>query len=296
VGVAGSGPRGPDHRTFIAERFPQVGRIRTFERIEGGWDCATFVVNDEWIVQFPVLPGAAEALRKQVRMLPRLAPEVSAAIPEPELVSEDPICMGYRRIDGVPMTDAGEGGIWPERLGRFLADLHLVPPEWVGLRARTPEQVRARLAEFLPEVRSRLFRLLDPTHRRGLEREVERFLGDDRNWRFAVCVTHGDLGPAHVLVAPSGDLSGVIDWGDAEVGDPVWDFAWMLYAMPAVGERALAAYGGPPDGRFRHRSRFAYLQMPWHEVLYGLDTDQPAVVASGLEGTRARLREIGGDA
>jgi hypothetical protein len=29
--------------------------------------------------------------------------------------------------------------------------------------------------------------------------------------------------------------------------------------------------------------------MPWHEVVYGLDTEQPAFVASGLAGVRVRL-------
>ena len=38
----------------------------------------------------------------------------------------------------------------------------------------------------------------------------------------ALC--HGDLKPAHILV-DAGRLAGVIDWGDAVVGDPLWDIA-----------------------------------------------------------------------
>ena len=34
---------------------------------------------------------------------------------------------------GVSLEEAPDG-LWPERLGRFLYDLHLMPPEYVGLR------------------------------------------------------------------------------------------------------------------------------------------------------------------
>jgi hypothetical protein len=40
------------------------------------------------------------------------------------------------------------------------------------------------------------------------------------------------------------------------------------------------------------RGRDWHLIGPWHEVLFGLDTDQPDFVASGLEGTTARLRAV----
>ena len=92
-----------------------------------------------------------------------------------------------------------------------------------------------------------------------------------------------------MLITEAGDLAGVIDWGDVEVGDPAFDLAWVLHAMPATGERVLGAYGGAPDDRFFVRARFAFLLMPWHEVRYGVRTGQEAFVRSGMEGVRSRL-------
>jgi hypothetical protein len=80
----------------------------------------------------------------------------------------------------------------------------------------------------------------------------------------------------------------VIDWEEVGMGDPVADFAWMLHAAPGPGERALAAYGGPPDTRFRERGRVRFLLMPWHEVEYGLDTGKDEFVESGIAGVRER--------
>ncbi len=141
-------------------------------------------------------------------------------------------------------------GIWPERLGRFLYDLHLTPPEFVGMRALTAATVRDGLRAEVDVLSAHVLPLLSPAERATAERTLTAFLDDDDNFRFATGLTHGDIGPAHVLITDAGDLAGVIDWGDLEVGDPVFDLAWVINAMPEVGERVLGAYGGPPDDRF----------------------------------------------
>ncbi len=191
-------------------------------------------MNGEWVFQFPRLPGAAERLTTQIAVLPELAREVSSAIPSPEYTSTDPVCMGYARIDGRPMS-ADVDGIWPERLGRFLYDLHLTPPEFVGLRSSTAEAVRDGLRRTVDALSVHVLPLLDPGERATAERTLAAFLDDDDNFRFATGLTHGDIGPEHVLITDAGDLAGVIDWGDLEVGDPVFDLAWVINAMPEVG-------------------------------------------------------------
>ena len=109
------------------------------------------------------------------------------------------------------------------------------------------------------------------------------------NWRFATCLIHGDIAPPHVLVGDDGDLAGVIDWGDLEVGDPAGDFAWILGARPQAGERALSAYGGEPDAGFRVRADAAFKLMPWSDVDYGLRIGDDEILQRGLDGLRDRL-------
>jgi Phosphotransferase enzyme family len=276
-----------EHRAFVERRWPELD-VRTFEPVGGGWDCFTYVVNREWVFQFPRLPGAAKRLTTQIDVLPELAREVSSAIPSPEYTSTDPVCMGYARIDGRPMS-ADVDGIWPERLGRFLYDLHMTPPEYVGMRSIPASAVRDGLRREVDAMSLHVLPLLDLGERAAAERTIAAFLDDDDNFRFATSLTHGDIGPEHVLITEAGDLAGVIDWGDVEVGDPVFDLAWVLNAMPEVGERVLGAYGGAPDDRFHVRARFAFLLMPWHEVRYGMETDQAAFVESGMAGVRERL-------
>jgi aminoglycoside phosphotransferase (APT) family kinase protein len=276
-----------EHLAFVRQRWPELA-VETFEPIPGGWDCSSYLANGTWVFQFPRLAGSEARLRKQLALLPELAPEVSSAVPSPEYTSSDPVCMGYRRIEGEPMS-VGVDGIWPERLGRFLYDVHLTPPELVGMRSVSAAAVREELRREVGALSAHVLPLLDPGERGRAQRMVSAFLDDDGNFRFATCLTHGDVGPAHVLVTPSGDLAGLIDWGDAAVGDPVTDLAWMVHAMPEQGERVLGAYGGPPDDRFLLRARFSFTVMPWHEVRYGAETDQPGFVESGMVGVRERL-------
>ncbi len=275
------------HRSFIAERWPELG-IDVFVPFEGGWDCFTYLVNDEWVFRFPRMPGASERLLTQIAVLPEVAREVSSAVPVPVYASTDPVCMGYRLIVGRPMS-ANIDGIWPERLGRFLYDLHMVPPEFVGMRSVSADVVRAGLQEVVDSLGAHVLPRLDADERRRAEETISEFLDDDDNFRFAPCLTHGDIGPEHVLVTEAGDLAGVIDWGDVQIGDPVFDLAWILNAMPDVGERVLGAYGGPPDERFLARSRFAFMLTPWHEVMLGVEAGEDAFVRAGLVGVRARL-------
>ena len=276
-----------DHRAFVVERWPELA-VDAFEPLEGGWDCFTYLANGAWVFQFPRLPDSAARLRKQIEILPELAREVSSAVPIPTYTSIDPPCMGYARIDGTPMS-AEIDGIWPERLGRFLYDLHLTPPEFVGMRSSTAAAVRDGLRAQIASLSHHVLPLLEQGERSRAERAIAGHLEDDDNFHFAPCLTHGDIGPEHVLVSDAGDLSGVIDWGDAEVGDPVCDLAWVLHAMPAHGERVLGAYGGPPDDRFLSRARFRFLLMPWHEVAYGALTGQPSFIERGMAGVRERL-------
>jgi aminoglycoside phosphotransferase (APT) family kinase protein len=115
------------------------------------------------------------------------------------------------------------------------------------------------------------------------------YLDDDRVWSLAVATTHNDLGPEHVLVTPTGDLAGIIDWEEVGPGDPAADFAWWLHAMPDAGQRMLPAYGGEPDRSFCDRSRIAFALMPWHDIEHGISTGDKALLASGLAAARARL-------
>jgi len=277
-----------DPRVRIAAAFPEL-EARDVRPVGTGWTVDTYEVDDGWIVQFPRDDRAAERLRAQIETLPELAAELPALVPEPTHVDPAGPAIAYRKIEGVPLIEAPDG-MWPERLGRFLYDLHLMPPEYVGLRGGTASDVRADMRSELDGFRRRVLPLLESDEAAHIAARLSAFVEDDHVWRFAPCLTHRDLGSEHVLVSPTGDLAGVLDWEDLGVDDPVADFAWLLHELPDQGARALAAYGGAPDPTFRSRGAVRYALMPFHEVVYGLDTGQQGYVRSGVDGVRRRAR------
>jgi aminoglycoside phosphotransferase (APT) family kinase protein len=227
-------------------------------------------------------------LRHQLRVLPKLSPHLGTKIPKPQLACDGPVTIVYKKIDGAA-CEATMPGAWPEQLGGFLARLHTISPRSVGLEKLETDTLRE---DYRVDCK-RLYAAVAP-HLTGGERltadlVLADLLDNDRNWTFIPAVTHNDLGPEHVLVSPPGELVGVIDWEDVGAGDPAADFAWWLHAIPEIGERMLTAYGGATDPGFRDRARCLYAIMPWHEVEHGTATDDPALIASGLDGTRARL-------
>jgi aminoglycoside 2''-phosphotransferase len=276
-----------DLRARIDALFPQI-EAGLVTPVGTGWTVDTFDVDGEWIVQLPRSGYAAGRLRAQIDVLPELAQELSALVPLPVYVSRDEPAMAYRKLEGMPL-DRAPDGLWPERLGRFLYDLHTMPPEYAGLRGRTASDVRGEAAAELDRFRVDVVPLLEPGEQVAVEAGFAAYLDDDVHWRFAPCLVHGDIGPEHVLVKDSGDLVGVLDWEDLSVNDPVGDFAWLLHARPSDGRRALAAYGGAPDATFLDRARFHFALMPFHEVIYGLEASKDAFVGSGIEGIRSRL-------
>jgi aminoglycoside 2''-phosphotransferase len=268
------------------------------ERIGEGWAWDSYLVlggvkgeEVSWIVQIG-RPPYEDDLRRQIAILPELLAEVSAPIPEPEYADASVPAMAYRPMPGRPCSERADLGLWPERLGRFLYDLHAVPPEFVSLRARSAADVRAQVRQELEGARGESFPLLAAHERAALDRTWAAFADDDAIWRLAPCLVHADLGLEHVLVDERGDLTGVLDWSRVEVGDPAWDFAIVLHDLPDQGARALAAYGGAPDAGFPTRAAFAGAFVPFNEVRHGLRTEQPDLVERGIAGVRERLDAV----
>jgi aminoglycoside phosphotransferase (APT) family kinase protein len=236
--------------------------------IDDGWDFKVLIVGDSWVVRWPRHRLAVEEIEKEVELLPVLAPLLPVQVPRFAYVSRDPWLVAYGLIKGEPLVDED-----PDGVRAFLDALHAVDLDGIpGPRPDWLETYREQADEF----RRVVLPLLDPDESaRGKEllAETETLTG------FEPVVTHSDLGPTHLLVR-DGRLAGVIDWGDARVGDPAIDYAWLL--------------NGPfpdwdVDDELRRRARVYHRLGPWFEVHYGVFTDQPQWVESGLRGIRERL-------
>lgn len=263
---------------LIAARFPEV--TGTPERIGSGWDNEMYRVG-EWLFRFPRTADIAPWLERELLVQPHLLRAV-APVPMPEytLVSGAVeglfpyTFVGYRPIPGVDLNAAERlSPDLPGDLGAMLSRLHAVDPALVPpppkFRERSDWQ---RLADALV----RDAETIRPRVPEPALRDAEAFLaGAAPPPPFAgpPRVLHNDLYGSHVLVDPaSGALTGVIDWTDMGVGDPVVDFLELVAVDGyAFTDAMLASYTLPRDPRFDERLRWASRAMS----LYWLDKADP---------------------
>src|SRR5690242_15084497 len=284
----------------LRARYPDLP-IQRYTVFTNGWDSLALALDDIWLVRFARRPNVEAQLAVESRLLPALATTLPAPIPRFDLIGDPgtrgPAFAGYRLLPGVPLpatlaATPDQVSALAHQIGAFLGALHAFPLERAtaavaplslpseGAGAST----RRHYADFYEYIRARVFPLLDAPAQARAAALWEPFLSDNANFAFLPALIHADLAGEHILCDPAaGVLTGVIDWGDARIGDPALDFTGLLRdAGPAFADAALAAYPCPVDPAFRRRMDFYARLIPYHEVRFGLDTHQPDHLALGL--------------
>jgi len=280
----------------IARCSPQI-RIRAWKPILEGWDSVVVEVNGELIFRFPRRSQVQAQLEKEILLLPELARVLPVSVPRFDFVgtvddSEDTRFVGYRKIGGEGLTREMPGP-WSVRrrerqLAAFLSELHRFPvgeAVRLGVGCCSSAQWRQEYRNFRDRVRREVLPLLQPVVRARANAVWNEFLDSEESFRFAPVLVHRDLGGEHILCDPDqGDVTGIIDWGDASIGDPAIDFAGLLCDFGAEFTRGvLAGYEGEVGETFWSRVEFYARIVGFYEILYGLQEGNSTHVAYGLE-------------
>jgi aminoglycoside phosphotransferase (APT) family kinase protein len=279
---------------FAALRGASVTALAT------GWDNTVFLVGGEWVFRFPrravVLPG----VRREIAVLPRLAPRLPLPVPVPELIGHPSDRFpwpfwGARHIAGRELAEsalAEDDRVAAGReLGVFLRALHDPALVAVAVDALPRDPLsRAEPAVRAPMARERLARLArggvwrpDPAVA-ALLHEGER-LGP---YAGPVMVSHGDLHVRHLLVDGDARAAGVIDWGDLCVAGPAVDLSLAYGGFSGAARTALLSTYGPVGEENELRARVLAVFLCAALAEYATDTGRERLLAEALTGiTRA---------
>jgi aminoglycoside phosphotransferase (APT) family kinase protein len=244
-------------RSLVDAQLPQWADLPLRRVSSTGTDNAIYRLGDELGVRVPRIHWAVAQIAKEHEWLPRLAPHLPAAVPEPVATGAPGLdypypWLVYRWLDG---EDALAGAVadWgslAREVAAFVDALRRVDPAG-GPPARgrggplAPHDADAR----------RAIRALDG------EIDVDRALAV---WEAALAAdpwtgppvwVHGDLLPGNIVV-DGGRLVGVIDWSAAGVGDPACEamLAWSLPPDACAVYRAALAFDDPTWARARGRA------------------------------------------
>lgn len=282
------------YRAAIAAAFPNLA-TRSLRFLAEGWDSIVWAVNGDLVFRFPKRAIVATWLRYEIALLPVLGPTLPVPVPRFTYIAEPSAAfpypfVGYRKLPGVPLADAPATIVHPARLaaqiGEFLTALHRFPVTQAvacGIPYASPSAWHAQYATMLTELRA-LFPRMTRAERQRTERLFAAYLDNPLHTEFSPALLHRDLGGDHLLLDPeTGDLNGVIDWGDMSVGDPAQDFCGVPAAwLPTI----LAHYGGTLDATFAERVAFYRALGPYHTLLFGLHTGGEPFIARGLADLR----------
>lgn len=213
----------------------------TFRYNETGLDFQVIQAQDSvgqpWILRLPRRPDVLPRAGNEQKVLALLKGKLPVSVPDWQVY--DPKLIAYPRLSGTPVAEIDmeqkcyTWNLDPEELpaafitslGQAVAALHATDTAAVaraGLKVYQPEQVRENLKAQMLRVKKEL------GVAEALWQQWQTWLQDDSYWPAHTCLVHGDLQAAHILTDSTGNVTGLLDWTEAEVSDPAIDFIALL--------------------------------------------------------------------
>ena len=281
----------------LLEQFPSLDP-RSLRPFAEGWDYSIWAVDERWAFRFPRRELAVPGTRREIEVLPELAPLLPIPVPEPVFVGLPgdgfpwPF-FGSALLPGQELADADLGDTARVEVGRVLARfLRVLHNAAVDYELPTDANRRADMKTRVPKTREQLADLeaegiwQPPASVEGLLDEAER-LPDSR----VSTVVHGDLHFRQVLVDGNGRPTGVIDWVDVCRSDPAIDLSMLWSYFPAEGREAFLAEYGPVRDEQLVRARVVALSLSAALAHYGHNEGFSAIEREALAGLERAATE-----
>lgn len=282
---------------LIEAQFPALAPV-TLSHLGTGWDNVVYLVrahDQQLVFRFPRRSMALELMDTEWKLLDQLAPRLPLTIPRPLYAGvESPDYKwpfaGYSLVPGQTAcqadlnTQARIAAAAP--LGRMLSVLHAQDLDWAqSLNLPGDRLAKVDIVQRLPQTTSRLAQAVaygliqDPAPLQALIDSLPETTPAER----PVQLVHGDLYVRHLVVDKQHRLTGVIDWGDAHLGDRATDLSIVYSFLPPAARPAFWQAYGEVDAMTRLLARFRALFHSLALLLYGHDTaDQDLLRESSL--------------
>jgi aminoglycoside phosphotransferase (APT) family kinase protein len=188
---------------------------------------------------------------------------LSLGVPAPHVIAVDttgPIpYLALSKVAGVALSDtrlpvelAARGARQAGAMVRQLHEVRVPGFGWIDRdHFRRTAQVRGRSASWMAEISAELDAALEELVSCGALTDTQAaVLGDEMRVALPSLeaigegrLLHGDLARMHAFVDPQdGVLTGLVDWGDVQVGDPVWDLAIAACHLASPSEGILRVH------------------------------------------------------
>ncbi len=258
-----------------------------------GQDNVAFEVNGELVVRFGKEPDPvvrAARIDREARLLTFVASVSPVPVPRPVPTIPGSGCLAYRKLPGTALLDAPaqskreHGPRIARTLGGLLRALHAVPLDRVDALVGVDDEP---LSQWLAEAADLVDGLGDGLPAR-FAAPVRAFLaasppGAAVDSGHPLVFSHNDLGIEHVLVDPETfAVTGVLDWTDAALVDPAYDFGLLYRDLGAPGMRAALDGYGRSTMDMGARALFYARCSVLEDLAYGLESGLRRYVDNSL--------------
>lgn len=251
-------------------------------------------VDGEWMFRFPKHSAAADELERECRLLQVIKTHIhSCRIPEPVLHrNHGPVYAVYPKISGTSISRQLFDDLQPavrraaaQQISAFLRELHSIPASALG-DADLPLTVTDRVywQDFLSRLEVHVFPHIRPEAADRIRTDFSEFLNDPANFQYTPVLIHGDLGAVNLLWnAGCGRLEGVIDFGQASLGDPACDIA-SLICPRSLGEDLVPLLCSvyPEVTHLLDRARFYISTFALQDALFGAEHGDEEAFCDGI--------------
>ncbi|WP_404451522.1 aminoglycoside phosphotransferase family protein [Virgibacillus necropolis] len=249
----------------------QIDHIKTNN---SGWDNDIIVINQKIVFRFPKTTEIANKVIKEVTLLESIlkqhpivnVPKYGSLYDENKYLK----CVYYRYIEGVSLS---KFKLIPNRtenaklLGEFLTKLHSLE--------NPPKLITDHTFEFwnklYESVKKEVYPFLNEDQQEEVTETFGEFLSDFSTLTYPKTVIHGDLSSSNIIFdEKSKNINGIIDFTDAQIGDPAFDFAGFYWDYgPEFTKEVLSYYTGTESSEalYKRVEQFYGLQPVFHELL-----------------------------
>jgi aminoglycoside 2''-phosphotransferase len=240
------------------------------------------IVDGRWAFRFAKTPAGRSALLTESQILAVVRRHVE--LPAPDFTWQGEECVSYAFLSGAGLDrntllrlDETTQQQLAEQLAHYLLQLHTIPAAALAtlpLMPVAPPAVAATRSQ-LENIRTVLYPHLWADQKRWIEELYEPVLSGAVTLEYTPVLIHNDLASYHILYDPTAQrLSGVIDYGAAEIGDPAGDFALLLNTYgESFLRRMIGVYPALAPALDRARFRAGALELWW--ALQGVRTNDP---------------------
>jgi aminoglycoside 2''-phosphotransferase len=270
---------------FIQKSIPDL-KIHKAESYDSGWDNDILIVNSKIVFRFPKSEVIAAKLKmegKVLRLLKSKNPILQ--IPEYEYLYEGSKikCVKYTFIEGKDLSECYDNKLPhcqdnAKSIGDFLTKLHSINlADITGTNIKNIHTLKY-WRNLYDKVRNDIYPFLNDHQQREISSFFECFLEKYPKTTFSKVIIHGDLTVSNMIYCENkGRISGIIDFTDAQLGDPAFDFAGLYWSFgPNFTKDVLTYYKSqePLDAIFERVSKFYGLQPVFHNLLYEIKNNK----------------------